>query len=310
MFGRRDPLAAASVEAAPERRRRIALVAAALLAALALVLGASLAAPADSAHAAVPMAKPVKPGKPGGGNGGGSGGGTTELAYAAVGDSFASGVGAGSYLDTTCYRSTKSYPKLLDADADKALVAFSACSGSDTADVIAQAASVPSTAKLITVTVGGNDVGFADVMQNCFVLPNSSCATHIANGAAAVESDAFAASITDVITTLRTRAPAAKIVVTGYPLLFWENASGVNPKYTWADEVNDETVALNDRIQSVAQSGGAVFVDVEGVFAGHGIGSSSPWINDWRWLSQTNSFHPNAAGYVAYANAIRAVPLS
>ena len=46
-------------------------------------------------RAAVPAAKP--PDKPGGTEEA-SGGGTTELEYAAVGDSFAAGTGAGSYL--------------------------------------------------------------------------------------------------------------------------------------------------------------------------------------------------------------------
>jgi len=295
-------------------RRKVALVVAALLAALALVLGAAVAGPADAASAVVATGKGDKPGKPGGGGGGsGGGGGTTELEYAALGDSFAAGVGAGSYLETSCYTSSKSYPKLLDGDADKRLVAFPACSGRDTADVIGrQIAAIPNTAKLVTVTVGGNDVGFADVMQNCFVIVSSSCSSKIAAGAAIAASPEFAASIVAVVDGIQARAPGAKVVVAGYPLLFWENSSGVNPKYSWADEVNDETVVLNDVIEAAATGAGAVFVDVEDDFAGHGIGSSRPWINDWKWLTTTtiNAFHPNATGHAAYATAIRAVPLS
>jgi lysophospholipase L1-like esterase len=305
--------ARAAAAAHPQDRRRLAVLAAALLAALALVLGAAVVAPADAASAAVSAGKPDKPGKPGGGSGG-DGGGTTELEYAALGDSFAAGVGANNYLERTCYTSSKSYPKLLDADADKRLVAFPACSGKDTVDVLnRQVAAVPATAKVVTVTVGGNDVGFAGVMQNCFVLTsNSACASAIAAGAVIAESDAFAARIASVVTSIQTRAPGAKVIVAGYPLLFWENSSGVNPKYSWADEVNDETVVLNDVIESVATANGAVFVDVEDDFAGHGIGSSSSWINDWKWFTTTtvNAFHPNASGHAAYATAIRAVPLS
>ena len=103
-----------------------------------------------------------------------------------------------------------------------------------------------------------------------------------------------------------TLKPDAKVIVTGYPLLFHLDSSGVNSKYQWADEVNAETVVLNDVIESVATSNGAVFVDVEDDFAGHGVGSTAPWINDWSWLSTTNGFHPTASGYVAYAAAIRA----
>lgn len=297
----------ATVLASPSRGRRAALVLGILLAALALLLGSSLAGPADTAWAAVATGKPDKPGKPGGGGGGG---GTTELEYAAIGDSFAAGTGARSYLDTSCYRSANSYPKLLDADANLRLVAFPACSGASTVEVISQQVpAIPSTARVVTVTVGGNDVGFADVMQNCFVLVTSSCPTFIANGSTIAASSGFATSIRNVVAAAKAKAPGAKVIVTGYPLLFHLNSSGVNAKYAWADEVNVETVKLNDVIETNAVAAGAVFVDAEGPFAGHGIGSSSPWINDWNWLRPKDGFHPNATGYAAYAAALRLVPV-
>ncbi|WP_171013178.1 SGNH/GDSL hydrolase family protein [Microbacterium sp. 2FI] len=291
--------------ASPRRRRQIALAVAGLLLAGGIVVAATIAAPPASAAGISVLAGKGGNGGGKGGGGGGGGGGTTEAAWGAIGDSFASGVGAGSYLDNTCYRSSKSYPSLLGSDTDKQLVSFLACSGADTAAVTSQAASLSTTLKTVTVTVGGNDVGFADVMQNCFVLPSSSCRSEIDAGAALAQSEGFRANLAGVITAVKLRAPNATVMVTGYPRLFWLNASGVNPKYAWADEVNLETSALNDVIEQVATANGATFVDVEPAFAGRGIGSSSPWINDWRWLSSTNSFHPNAAGYVAYAAAIR-----
>jgi lysophospholipase L1-like esterase len=286
--------------------RRAALLAAALLAALAMVLGAAIAGPADAASAAVSAAPPDKPGKPGGGGGGG----TTELVYAAIGDSFAAGTGGGAYLDSSCDRSANAYPKLLDADANLQLAAFPACAGASTTEVIAdQIPAISRKARVVTVTVGGNDVGFANVMQSCFVFQTGSCASRIADGAATAASDAFAASIRNVVDRVQAKAPNAKVIVTGYPLLFHLDASGANPKYAWADEVNAETVTLNNVIEANAVAAGAVFVDVEGSFAGHGIGSPAPWINDWSWGDTVAGFHPNATGYVAYANALRTVPV-
>jgi lysophospholipase L1-like esterase len=287
--------------------RRALLLLAALLAAMAVSLGAAIAGPADAASAAVSSARPEKPGKPGGGGGGGT---TTELEYAAIGDSFAAGTGGRSYLDASCYRSANAYPKLLDADANLRLVAFPACSGAATNEVISlQVPAIPSTTRVVTVTVGGNDVGFANVMQNCFVVVSSSCATSIASGSAIAASAGFATSIRNVVAAVKAKAPNAKVIVTGYPKLFHLNSSGVNSKYTWADEVNAETVKLNDVIELNAVAAGAVFVDAEGPFAGHGIGSSTSWINDWNLFRYVDSFHPNATGYVAYANALRAVPV-
>ena len=292
---------------AREFRRRAALLGAALLAALALLLGAAVAGPADPASAAVSAAKPPKP------PGGGGGGTTTELEYAAVGDSFAAGTGAGSYLTgSPCYQSSKSYPKLLDADAKLRLVSFPACSGASTVETVAQVGTIATTAKVVTVTVGGNDVGFDDVMLNCFAIPSTSpCQAAIDVGATIAASQEFRDAVASVITSIRNRTePDAKVIVAGYPLLFHLNSSGVNTRYAWADEVNAETVVLNDVIESVAVANGAVFVDVEDDFAGHGVGSSSPWINDVKYLFRSyESFHPNASGQAAYATAIRAVPM-
>ena len=80
-----------------------------------------------------------------------------------------------------------------------------------------------------------------------------------------------------------------------------------NTRYQWAARVNQGTRALNDAVETAAVVNGAVFVDVEAAFAGHGVGSSSPWINDWSWLRTTDGFHPTATGYVAFAGEIRKV---
>ena len=108
----------------------------------------------------------------------------------------------------------------------------------------------------------------------------SACQSSIDAGAAIAASQEFRDDVAAVIAAINRTEPDAKVIVAGYPLLFHLNASGVNPKYAWADEVNAETVVLNDVIESVAVANGAVFVDVEDDFAGHGIGSASPWIND------------------------------
>jgi lysophospholipase L1-like esterase len=289
----------------PRRKGRALGIAAAAIAALLSVpfgvAGAVSASPSNVTQlVTIGDSIAAGKGKPGGGHGNG-GGGTAQLSYAALGDSYAAGVGAGSYLENTCYTSSKGYPALLDADANLALVVRPACKGATTTDVsTTQVAALPATAARVTLTVGGNDVGFANVMQNCFVLINSSCESHIIAGETLVSNGTLGANVTNAIAAIRAKAPAAKIVVTGYPLLFDPTSS-----YRWASRVNTGTIALNDAIQAVAVANGAVFVDVEVAFAGHGIGSASPWINDWNWLRQVDSFHANAAGYSAIATAIR-----
>jgi lysophospholipase L1-like esterase len=169
--------------------------------------------------------------------------------------------------------------------------------------IAGQVPALPTTATRVTLTVGGNDVGFAAVMQNCFVLPSSTCESRIVAGETIVANGTLATNIAATVQAIRAKAPAAKVIVTGYPLLFNEP----NARYTWAARVNQGTVLMNDAIQATALANGATFVDVEAVFAGHGVGSRSPWINDWSWFRTTDGFHPNATGYSAYATEIRKV---
>ena len=140
-------------------------------------------------------------------------------------------------------------------------------------------------------------------MQDCFVLRTSACESRILYGEALVANGTITANVAAAIQAIHARVPGAKVIVTGYPLLF----NLPNAKYQWAARVNDGTVNLNNAIEAAAVANQATFVDVEVAFAGHGIGSASPWINDWSWLFYTDGFHPNAAGYVAYGGEVRKV---
>jgi lysophospholipase L1-like esterase len=58
--------------------------------------------------------------------------------------------------------------------------------------------------------------------------------------------------------------------------------------------------ALNTTIHATDVN--IINVDVTEQFSGHGIGSREPFIN----AAGADAFHPNAAGYLAYAAAISA----
>src|SRR3954454_9608653 len=90
--------------------------------------------------------------------------------YVALGDSYASGVGSGSYTSESgsCLRSTKAYPQLWVKGHAPSSFKFVACSGAKTTDVNAnQPSAVSSSTTLASITIGGNDVGFSAAMENC-----------------------------------------------------------------------------------------------------------------------------------------------
>jgi phospholipase/lecithinase/hemolysin len=101
-------------------------------------------------------------------------------------------------------------------------------------------------------------------------------------------------------------APNALIVVTGYPYLFESDRKNPNPIVT---AFNAATAAVNTTIEdavNATRNDNIVYVDVTDQFEGHGIGSDDPFINDPNVFRFPEFFHPNAAGYEAYADAISA----
>ncbi|HET8960899.1 GDSL-type esterase/lipase family protein, partial [Nocardioides sp.] len=89
--------------------------------------------------------------------------------YVALGDSYASGTGTRDYINdgSSCQRSTSAYPSLIAAARGYSLN-FRACSGARVADVTnTQLSALTASTSYVSISVGGNDAGFADVLTEC-----------------------------------------------------------------------------------------------------------------------------------------------
>jgi lysophospholipase L1-like esterase len=235
--------------------------------------------------------------------------------YVALGDSYAAGQGGSQhYGDKTCLRSPNGYPALLDAENQIHLRADAACSGATTSDVSdEQLSALKQSTRLVTLTVGAADLGLSRVLAACTpVPPTTECQTEINRALALLAvppggESVLGGRLTGLYADVADAAPNALIVVTGYPLLF-DHVQGDDLK----TQINRATAALNltikTAVESARNSGVNIFyVDVTEAFAGHGIdcGCPVPFINPPG--TGINAFHPTAAGYVAYAEAISAV---
>jgi lysophospholipase L1-like esterase len=223
-------------------------------------------------------------------------------AYVALGDSYSSGTGTRSYLadGTTCQRSVYAYPSLVASSRGYALD-LRACAGATVLDVSAfQLGALGPGTTHVTLSVGGNDAGFAAVLTEC-AKPSwaSSC------GAAIDRAEAFIRGtlpgrLTSLYAAVRARAPKAKVVVAGYPRVF----SGVDCNaLTWFSgtemaRLNATADLLNATTAGLAARAGFTFSDPTAVFTGHAVCSSSEWING---LSSPvpESYHPNRLGHAA-----------
>jgi len=199
---------------------------------------------------------------------------TASSSYAALGDSYSSGVGAGAEdpASGACRRSPHAYPALWAADHAAASFAFVACSGATTTTVFAtQLGPLDRGTTLVTITVGGNDVGFVPVVATCLVASTSTCASavRVAEGLAR---DVLPAQLTVTFGAIRLHAPRARLVVLGYPRLFetGPTCGGGGMSQGNRIAVNGGADVLDTVLAARARAWGATFVDVRPGFAGHG----------------------------------------
>jgi hypothetical protein len=184
-------------------------------------------------------------------------------AYVALGDSYSSGEGDGAYLagsDTAtdhCHRSSNAYPELADQDAKLGSLDFVSCSGAITDDFFdanegnnepPQSQALTSGTKYVTLTFGGNDLGFGEVLQQCIygkygpitVYGKEGCSKDksltktvadrlgalAGRGAAKTPNGVTIHSIASILKRIHVLAPNAKIYLADYPLLFGSKFSG------------------------------------------------------------------------------------
>ncbi len=231
------------------------------------------------------------------------------LSYVALGDSYAAGFGAGRYVND-CGQSRRGYPALLDRDTRASLRANATCNGATTQTVLtSQLPALTPRTQLVTLTVGGNDLGFVAVATACAGGPSAACQAAIDAALALLAPQptgpsVLATRLTATYGAVATRAPRADILVTGYPYLFEPPVPG-QPNAAVVLALNNATAALNATIRATVAASAAAgveigYVDVTTGFAGHGIGSGRPFLH----ATGPEALHPTARGHRVYAKAL------
>ncbi|MFG3323025.1 SGNH/GDSL hydrolase family protein [Streptomyces sp. NPDC048171] len=218
--------------------------------------------------------------------------------YVALGDSYSSGVGAGSYISSSgdCKRSTKAHPYLWAAANSPTTFDFTACSGARTSEVLSGQLGPLSTATgLVSISIGGNDAGFADVMTTCVLQSDSTCLSRIATAKAYVDST-LPGNLDSVYSAISAKAPNADVVVIGYPRFYKLGTSCIGLSETKRKAINEASDYLNTAIAKRAADHGFTFGDVRTTFTGHELCSGASWLHSVNWLNIGESYHPTAAG--------------
>lgn len=222
--------------------------------------------------------------------------------YVALGDSYSSGTGTRSYINdgTDCMRSVYAYPSLI-ASAKGYALTFRACSGATVSDVTnTQLSALSTSTAYVTISVGGNDAGFANVLTEC-ALPSwmSNCYGAI-NGARNVITNILPGRLATLYSQIRSRAPQANVTIVGYPRIF--DGRDCSP-FTWfssteMSRLNATADLLNSVLATRASAAGFSFANPTSRFVGHAVCDSSAWINGLSWPI-SESFHPNRTGHAS-----------
>jgi lysophospholipase L1-like esterase len=252
----------------------------------------------------------------------------------ALGDSFSSGEGGGSYDPAVpvCDRSPQAWPRKV-AGALGWPATSVACSGAIIDDILTggrapgrdrQLSALESgpAPGVVTLTIGGNDAGFASVLRRCATQVSSCVGYYTDDKPLDATIDRVAARLPEVYRAIERRLPDdSELMVMGYPRLFPRA-----PRHGWlamsAGEMrflNAETDRLDDAIRDAAAAEHVRFFDVRDALDGHEVTAANEWLNVPQLrvnaldvqiiaaaLAHNNSlFHPTGAGYGALARSVR-----
>lgn len=242
-----------------------------VISALALVITAVWAAPADAAP-------PVD--------------------YVALGDSYSSGLGAdSSYTGGSCDLSTNAYPALWSAAHAPASYRMAACAGATTSSVISsQVQSLSTSTNLVSITAGGNDVGFSTIMTTCILRGTSGCVAAV-DSAERTASAVLPGRLDATYQAISAAAPSAKVVVLGYPLFYQLHVwYCVGLSETSRAKIDEGIGQVDDLIAAAASRHGFTFADVRSAFVGHQLCSGRKWLHAADLADVAESYHPTATG--------------
>jgi lysophospholipase L1-like esterase len=250
--------------------------------------------------------------------------------YVSLGDSYTAGpiIPVQQNDPLGCLRSDHNYPHLVAAALGVSNFHDPSCSGAETGDMTSaqgvspgpnppQFDSLSATTELVTLGIGGNDIGFTEIVENCSSLTPTGhpCQDHyVVNGHDELSDriDATAPKVAAVLQGIHQRAPKAQIYVVPYLAILPESGPGCWPQLPITPDdvpyLRGVEKKLNAMLATQADANGAKYVDAYTASIGH----DACQIPGFRWVepavpaSPAAPVHPNLFGMQGYAAAVLA----
>lgn len=179
--------------------------------------------------------------------------------------------------------------------------------------------------KVLTLTGGGNDVGFGDIIKYCasptwqvFVMVDETCGYAVSGS----ELNKILYSSIDtqyqynkaLISRLKEASPSTKIIIVGYPSFISPNTAvcGLNGGVLDSDErhmINSGVEYMNSMLEYLAKDEDVSYIDVQNTLNGGRMCEGAEYVTGIVDVGLDKSrlieaFHPNAAGHEKIANKI------
>lgn len=254
--------------------------------------------------------------------------------FVALGDSYAAGnliPARATGTPAGCLRSTHNYSGDIQATVGTSSYVDAACSGATTAGMTQpqstaigtnppQFDALAANDSVVTITIGGNDVGFSSILKECATLSVTSpfgnpCQRHYTAGGTDQLTAAVAATgpkVAAVLQGIRSRAQQARMLLVGYPDILPDTGTGCWPTVPLAHGdvpyLRATEVDLNRTLAQEATANGATFVDTYTATIGHDVCQRPgvKWVEGLVPTSLAYPFHPNQLGQQAMATQVLA----
>jgi lysophospholipase L1-like esterase len=259
--------------------------------------------------------------------------GTAQAAprYTVLGDSYAAGPLIPLPLPPFgCLKSSNNYGHIVQARKSYAEFRDASCSGAETEDMTntqnvspgpnpPQFDSLSTENALVTVQIGGNDIGFSSIAEDCVSLNpfGSPCKNQYTAGGVDEISRRIAETapkVDAVLDGIRARSPQGRVLVVNYSAIFPHTGYGCYPRMPVArgDVVylRAKQEELNAMLAQQAAANGAGLVDVYAASRGHSAcaASGTRWVEPYIPATAAAPLHPNLLGMRAMADLIVATP--
>lgn len=242
--------------------------------------------------------------------------------YVAMGSSYAAGPGIPPFepgAPARCTRSVHNYAHQLAARRGLVLT-DATCSGATSAAVLspwkevpAQIDAVDADTRLVTVTIGGNDVSYIGNLMSlsCQMAGKAAAPCWPVAWPGDVDFARMQEGLRHIADAVRARAPSALLVFVDYPTVL--PATGGCDATPLPDGAADRSRATADRLAAataqVATEKGALLLRAGDLSRDHGVCAADPWMVGYPAGPGGAAYHPNRAGMTAVAEALdKALP--